>query len=151
MSGLGVLVDHHWFVCITLPSSNVVAPLSYHGVGVFSLYPLWHAPNSSSLNLVSFGWSVIPARRTSQKSLGKSYKNRSFPLFPPPNHTPLPLTHDPTMSHIGWHPFIWAILQFPALLRGRALFDTGLYISSSLFLDCHHVLPYYSIILAIMT
>ena len=49
------------------------------------------------------------------------------------------------------HPFIWAILQFPAPFRGRALFDTGLYISSSLFLDCHHVLPYYSVIPAVMT
>ena len=35
--------------------------LSCHGVGVFSLYPSWHAPNGSSLNLASFGWSVIPA------------------------------------------------------------------------------------------
>ena len=31
--------------------------------------------------------------------------NRSFPLSPPPNHTPLyllPLVHGPTMSYIGW-------------------------------------------------
>ena len=31
--------------------------------------------------------------------------NRSFPLSPPPNHTPLcllPLAHGPTMSYIGW-------------------------------------------------
>ena len=27
--------------------------LSCHGVGVFSLYPSWHAPNGSSLNLAS--------------------------------------------------------------------------------------------------
>ena len=26
----------------------------------------------------------------------------SPPISPPPNHTPLPLTHDPTKSHIGW-------------------------------------------------
>ena len=64
--------------------------LSCHGVGVFSLYPSWHAPNGSSLNLASFGWSFILAGRT------------SLPLSPPPNYTPLPLTHDPTTSHIGW-------------------------------------------------
>ena len=31
--------------------------------------------------------------------------NRSFPLSPPPNHTPLyllPLAHVPTISYIGW-------------------------------------------------
>ena len=49
------------------------------------------------------------------------------------------------------HPFMWAILQFPTPLRGWALFDTRLYISSNLFLDCHHILPYYSVILAVMT
>ena len=48
-------------------------------------------------------------------------------------------------------PFMWAVLQFPAPLKGWALFDTGLYITSNLFLDCHHVLPYYSIIPAVMT
>ena len=48
-------------------------------------------------------------------------------------------------------PFMFAVLSFPALLRGWASFDTGLYISSSLFLDCHHVLSYYSVIPAVMT
>ena len=57
--------------------------LSCHGVGVFSLYPSWHAPNGSSLNLASFGWSVILAGRTSQKSLGKS---RKIGLFLSPHH-----------------------------------------------------------------
>ena len=64
--------------------------LSCHDVGVFSLYPSWHVPNGSSFNLASFGWSFILAGRT------------SLPLSPPPNYTPLPLTHDPTTSHIGW-------------------------------------------------
>lgn len=36
----------------------------YHGVSAFSLYPSWHAPNSSSLNLASFGQSIIPTRCT---------------------------------------------------------------------------------------
>ena len=62
--------------------------LSCHGVGVFSLYPSWHAPNGSSLNLASFGWSVIPAGRTSQKNLGRS---RKIGLFPSPHHQTIPL------------------------------------------------------------
>ena len=48
-------------------------------------------------------------------------------------------------------PLMWAILQFPTPLRGWALFDIGLYIFSNLFLDCHHVLPYYFVIPAVMT
>ena len=36
------------------------------------------------------------------KELGQEPQNRSLPFSPPPNHTPLPLTHDPTKSHIGW-------------------------------------------------
>ena len=76
--------------------------LSCHGVGVFSLYRSWHAPNGSSFNLASFGWSVILAGRTSQKSLGRT---RKIGLFPSPHHQTiplLPLTHNLTNSHIGW-------------------------------------------------
>ena len=62
--------------------------LSCHNINAFFFFPSRHAPNGSPLNLASFGWSVIPARRTSQKGLGRSRKNRSFPLSPPPNHTP---------------------------------------------------------------
>ena len=36
------------------------------------------------------------------KELGQEPQNRSFPFSSQPNHTPLPLTHDPTTSHIGW-------------------------------------------------
>ena len=43
-----------------------------------------------------------PSRTYLPKELGQEPRNRSFPLSPPPNHTPLPLTHDPTTSHIGW-------------------------------------------------
>ena len=57
--------------------------LSCHGVGAFSLYPSWHAPNGSSPNPTSFGWSVIPAGCTSQKSLGRIHK---ISLFPSPYH-----------------------------------------------------------------
>ena len=55
--------------------------------------------------IVFFGWSIIPARRTSQKRLWAGAENRSFLLSLPPNHTPLyllPLTHGPIMSYIGW-------------------------------------------------
>ena len=61
--------------------------LSYHGVGIFSLYPSWHAPNGSSLNFASFRWSIILAGRTSQKSLGRSCK---IGLFPSPHHQTIP-------------------------------------------------------------
>ena len=63
--------------------------LTCHGVNAFSLFPSKHAPNGSPFNLAFFGWSVIPAGRTSQKGLEQEPQNRSFPLSPPPNHTPL--------------------------------------------------------------
>ena len=48
-------------------------------------------------------WVVYhPSRMYLPKEPRQELQNRSFPLSPPPNHTPLPLTHDPTMSHIGW-------------------------------------------------
>ena len=43
-----------------------------------------------------------PSRTYLPKELGQEPQNKSFPLSPPPNHTPLPLTHNPTTSHIGW-------------------------------------------------
>ena len=48
---------------------------------------LWHAPNGFFLNLASFGWFVIPARRTSQKSLGRSCK---IGIFPSSYHQTIP-------------------------------------------------------------
>ena len=82
--------------------------LSCHGINVFSLFPSRHAPNGSSLKLAFFGWSVIPAGRTSQKDLGKNHK---IDLFPSPHHQilpPLPLTSGPWPYHLlywlgtGW-------------------------------------------------
>ena len=55
--------------------------------------------------IASFGWSIIPAGRTSQKRLGQEPE---IDLFSSPYHqtTPplylLPLAHGPTMSYIGW-------------------------------------------------
>ena len=76
--------------------------LSCHGVGVFSLYPSWHAPNGSSLNLASFGWSVIPAGHTFQKSLGRS---RKIGLFPSPHHQTIP-------------PYLWPMTPSHPILAG---------------------------------
>ena len=79
--------------------------LSCHDVGVFSLYPSWHAPNGSSLNLASFGWSVIPAGRTSQKNLGRS---RKIGLFPSPHHQTIP-------------PYLWPMTPPHPILAGYRL------------------------------
>ena len=60
------------------------------------------------LKLASFGWSIIPAGRTSQKGLGR---NRKINLFPFPHHQtipPLPLISGPWPHHVlywlgtGW-------------------------------------------------
>ena len=51
--------------------------------------------------LCSFGWYVILVGHFPQKSPNKNLKI-GFPLSPPPNHTLLPLTHDLTVSCIGW-------------------------------------------------
>ena len=60
------------------------------------------------LKLVSFGWSIIPVGRTSQKGLGR---NRKIDIFPSPHHQtipPLPLTSGPWPHHVlywlgtGW-------------------------------------------------
>ena len=62
-----------------------------------------------------------PSRTYLPKELGQEPQNRSFPLSPPPNQTPLPLTHDPTKSHIGWVQAggVWAsrVLALPVCLR----------------------------------
>ena len=118
MSGLGVLADHQRVrLCATHPcqtkaglfhSSVHHSTLTCHSVNAFSLFLSRHAPNGSPLNLASFGWSVIPAGRTSQKGLGRS---RKINLFPSPHHQtipPLPLTSGPWPHHvpywlgIGW-------------------------------------------------
>ena len=65
-----------------------------------SPYPSWHAPSGSSSNLPL--WVVChPSRTVPPKSPGRNLKI-GFPLSSPPNHALLPLTHDLTMSCIGW-------------------------------------------------
>ena len=71
---------------------------------MLSLSTLKACTQQFPLKLASFGWSVIPAGRTSQKGLGRS---RKIDLFPLPTTKPyplylLPLAHGPTMSYIGW-------------------------------------------------
>ena len=51
--------------------------------------------------LCPFGWCVIPVGHFPAKSLGRNVKI-GFPLSSPPNHALLPLTHDLTVSCIGW-------------------------------------------------
>ena len=48
-----------------------------------------------------FVWNVILARHFPQKGPNKNLKI-GFPLSPPLNHALLPLTHDLTVSSIGW-------------------------------------------------
>ena len=61
--------------------------LSCHDVNLIS-------PHTQSMHstvpsqITSFGWSIIPAGRTSQKRFEQGPKIDFFPLSPPPNHTP---------------------------------------------------------------
>ena len=68
-------------------------------------------PSTVPSQIASFGWSIIPAGRTSQKRLEQGLKIDPFLLSPPPNHTSsylLPLTSDPWPHHVlywlgtGW-------------------------------------------------
>ena len=78
-----------------------MAPLFSYGVGAFSL-PIPHGMHLvASAQFCFFGWCVIPARHFPQKNLGRNLKI-GLPLSLPLNHALLPLTHDLTMSCIGW-------------------------------------------------
>ena len=67
---------------------------------LLSPYPSWHAP-SGPAQLCPFGWCVIPTEHFPRKSPNRNLKI-GLPLSLPPNHTLLPLTHDLTVSCIGW-------------------------------------------------
>ena len=111
MSGLGVLANHHYSVCVS-PShhqtrkSILFACLPWHPFllrsGFFlSPYPSWHASNGS--NSACFFWVVShPSRTPPRKSLSWNLKNR---FFSSPYHQTMPsesLTPDLTMLYIGW-------------------------------------------------
>ena len=75
--------------------------LSCYGVGAFFL-PIPHGMHLVvPAQLCSFGWYVIPIGHFPQNSPSRNLKI-GFPLSPPPNHALLPLTHDLTVSYIGW-------------------------------------------------
>ena len=110
MSGLGVLVNHHWIVCVPLPITRQKwlfcllvcrGTPSCYSVGVFSL-PIPHSMHLvAPAQLYPFGWCVIPAGHFPQESLDRNLKI-GFSLSPPPNHALLPLIHDLTASCIDW-------------------------------------------------
>ena len=65
LSGLGVLANHYWFVCVPLPIARqrktilfVCLPwhplLLWYGC-LLSPYPLWHAPSGSNTALLLLG------------------------------------------------------------------------------------------------
>ena len=110
MSGLDVLADHYWTICVPLPITRQRwlfcllvcrgTPFCY-GVGVFSL-PIPYSMHLVALaQLCLFGWCVIPAGHFPQKSPSRNLKI-GFPLSPSPNHALLSLTHNLTASCIGW-------------------------------------------------
>ena len=85
-----------YFVCL-----SAVAPFPIT-VWVLSLSLLsWHAPSGS--NSTCLFWVVChPNSTLPPKELEQEPQKLVFPLSPPPNHALLPLTHDLTMSCIGW-------------------------------------------------
>ena len=69
-------------------SPSTVAPLSCHGINVFSLYSQCMHP-TVPLQTCLFWVVCHPSRMYLPKGLEQEAQNRSFPLSPPPNHTPL--------------------------------------------------------------
>ena len=65
LSGLGVLADHHWSVCVPLPIARqketiLFVCLPWHPFLLWSgcllsPYPSWHAPNGSNSALLLLG------------------------------------------------------------------------------------------------
>ena len=84
--------------------------LSYYSVGAFSL-PIAHGMHLVvPAQFCPFEWYVIPTGHFPQKCHSGNLKI-GFPLSPPPNHALLPLTHDLTVSCIGWAQVgeVWAL------------------------------------------
>ena len=111
LSGLGVLVDHHQSVCVPLPIARqrktilfVCLPqypfLLWFGC-LLSPYPSWHAPSGSNLTLLLLG-GMSSQRDTSPKRAQVGTSKQVFSLSLLPNHAILSLTHDLTVSCIGW-------------------------------------------------
>ena len=74
--------------------------ISYYGLGAFSL-PIPHGMHLVVQTQFCFFWVVYhPSRTLPPKKPEQEPQNKS--LSPPPNHALLPLTHDLTVSCIGW-------------------------------------------------
>ena len=99
MSSLGVLANHQRVrLCAThscqinaglFHSSVHRSTLTCHGVNAFSLYSQGIHPTVPPQTCLF--WVVCHPSRTylpKGLGLGQEPQNRSFPLFPPPNHTP---------------------------------------------------------------
>ena len=91
------LLDKKKLFCLFVYRST----LSYYGVGVFSLLILHGMHLVVLAQFCPFKWYVIPVGHFPQKSPSRNLKI-GFPLSPSPDHAFLPLTHDLTMSWIGW-------------------------------------------------
>ena len=111
LSGLGVLADYHQSVCVPLPIAKqrktiLFVCLLWHPFLLWSRcllspYPSWHAPSGSNSALLVLGG--MPSQQdTSPKRAQAGTSKQVFPLSLPPNHALLPLTHDLTISCIGW-------------------------------------------------
>ena len=119
MSSLGVLADHHSTVCVSLAITRqrrlfcllvCHGTPSCYGVVAFSLSIPHGMHLVAPTQLCPFRWYVIPAGHFPQKSPGRNLKI-GLPLSPPRNHAFLPLTHDLTVSCIGWVQVgkVWAL------------------------------------------
>ena len=107
--------DSFCLVLLCAAACHEVNLLSPHAQSMHSTVPS---------QIASFGWSIIPAGRTSKKRLEQGPKIDHFLLSPPPNHTPsylLPLTYGPTMSCIGWVQAggVWALRVLPSQICPR--------------------------------
>ena len=107
MSGLDVLADHQDCATSTLARQRRVCFVPLYTATflpatalMLSLFTLRACTQRFPLKLASFGWSSIPAERTSQKRLRQEPQ---IDLFPSPHHQtipPLPLTSGPWPHHV---------------------------------------------------
>ena len=137
MSGLGVLADHHCFVCVS-PShrqtrkSTLFASLPWHPFLLrsglfFSPYLSWHASNGS--NSACLFWVVShPSRTPPRKSLSRNLQNR---FFPSPHHQTMPSDSLTPRPH---HALYWLGIGWWCLGLARAFIP---YVSKTCLLPIH--------------
>ena len=118
LSGLGVLADHHWSVCVPLPIARkketiLFVCLPWHPFLLWSRcllspYPSWHSPNGSNSVLLLLG-GMSSQQDTSPKEPEQEPRNRSFPS-----------PHRQTMSF-----YLWPITSPCPILTGYRLVKSG--------------------------